>query len=183
MIATILAYFSLHEKGDLVYWAFFFLGQCLYVLKRAASAIRSKTNPIKSRSAFVGANWDILLIRFVLEIIVPFYPARHFNVATLAGWINFTLPSWISPQAHLGILGFLALGFAADAILDWVSQSEKLPVWIRNFIKEQVPQVPQQLVAVVETKTTISSVDDSQPVKETTTVTPVTAPIQEKKDI
>lgn len=131
-----------HFRWDVILWLVFFCGQCVYILKRAAMAIRSKTNPIKSRRAFLYANWDILAIRSTVEFILIFYPLRHLNMGTLASLMHFTLPSWIPTDGHLGAWGFFACGIASDVLLDWIGENDKVPNVIRQFIKENVPNVP-----------------------------------------
>jgi hypothetical protein len=132
---------SQHLTWDLALWVPFFIGQLFFVLKRAGSAIRSSTNPIKSRRAFIYANWDILSIRLFIELIFPYYPVRHLNFGTIASTFHVSLPSWIPPESRMPALGFLALGYFADSILDWISQNQKVPAWIRQLIGEQIPNI------------------------------------------
>ena len=128
---SILSLMTPHQRLDIAYWFAFFAGQCVFVLKRSAMAVRSKTNPIKTRRAYLYANWDVILIRSVIEFIIIFYPYRHgeldsvFNFVTL-GHLPFAFPQ--SPVFSL------ALGYLADSTLDWVGTLPRVPEWLRESI-------------------------------------------------
>lgn len=132
---------SVHQDWDIALWLVFFAGQCVYILKRCAMAIRSKTNPIKSRRAFLVANWDILAYRSVIEFALLFYPLRHLTVGTIAGIIHFSLPVWIPAESQVSAIGFFFIGIGADVMLDWIGESDKTPSFIKKFLQEQVPDV------------------------------------------
>jgi hypothetical protein len=120
-----------HLSQDFIYYSAFLGGQLLFVLKRAASAIRNVKNPIASRRAFIYANWDVLLIRCVLEL--PFYWAyRHYAQANdiLAHFTTWKIPLWL-PQAAIAI--FL-LGYFVDSQLDKYGASPKAPAWLKETI-------------------------------------------------
>jgi hypothetical protein len=139
-MTTIATMLSLHVQGDLAYYLLFFLGQCFYLLKRAAMAIRSKNNDVRTRRDFFSMNWDILLVRAALES--PFYWMwRHYTLSQLLAVAHV---SWTVPfsDAQGGPFSYFILGFSADAILDWVSTWENLPQWARDLIKEDVPTLP-----------------------------------------
>ena len=89
-----------HQLGDLLYYLAFLGGQFLFILKRSAQAIRSKTNPIASRRAYLRANWDVLLIRVAIEAPI-FYGYRHYDANTILGFFTawklpFAVPQKIS---------------------------------------------------------------------------------------
>ena len=133
---------STHLQGDLAYYLMFFLGQCLYILKRAAMAIRSKTNPIKSRRDFVTTNWDILTIRIILEFPIYFI-WRHYTMAQIMTWFHLTMTfPFLNGSSQGGPFAYFILGFASDTIADWISTSDSIPGWLKGWIKEQIPEVP-----------------------------------------
>ena len=124
-----------HISQDLSFYLAFLAGQLLFVLKRAASAIRSKTNPTATRRAFIYANWDVLLIRVAIELPV-YYIWRH----DLVNGILAMFTSWQLPAAfHFpqGAMVFFILGFIADSMLDWFGVSAKAPEWL----KENIPNI------------------------------------------
>jgi hypothetical protein len=122
-----------HMSQDFLYYFAFLGGQLLFILKRAASAIRSKTNPVKTRRAFIYANWDVLLIRCAIEFPIYFF-FRHYDansiLSVFTSWrVPFTLPQG-------GMMSF-SLGYIADSLLDWFGASAKAPDWL----KENIPSV------------------------------------------
>jgi hypothetical protein len=151
----------------------FFAGQCLWLLVCAAAAVRSVHNPIKRRRDYVATNWDIFLIRFSLEIV--FYVIwRHYSLNDFLALIGQT---WRVPFAGSGgPVAVFFLGFGADSLIGVVSHWNKLPTGLRSWIQERIPQVPQQIVAEVETKTTITPVATDQPATETKSTTQVLGP-------
>jgi hypothetical protein len=127
------------------------LGQLLFVLKRAASAIRSKTNPIRTRRAYIYANWDVLTIRLMLEGVV----------FVLCWQVGFTkilalFTSWQSPiKFPASPVFYFAFGFFIDAALDWYGQSSVGPAVVREFVKENVPDfITTERTTVAVTQTT-----------------------------
>lgn len=127
-----------HQIGDLLYYLAFLGGQFLFMLKRSASAIRSATNPIKTRRAYFKANWDVLLIRTAIEGPI-FYLYRHYDANTILAFFgSFRLP-FALPQ---GAMSSFTLGYLADSLLDWFGTSKVAPDWL----KENIPnlQVYQQ---------------------------------------
>lgn len=133
---------SWQHLADCGYWLLFFLGQSLFVLKRAGSAIRNPTNPIKSRCEFVAANWDILLIRMVLETVTIFWLWRHVSIAQAFAWFSVPYPAWFPAGFSSSWVAPIAVGFCSDGLFDWIGQSPKVPNFIRQFIQEQVPGLP-----------------------------------------
>lgn len=167
---------STEHLGDLLFWIAFLVGQCVWVFICACAAIRSKTNPLKRRVDYVKLNWDILAIRFFFEALLIFFPWRHIGPQDI---LKFFGQTWQWPfGSSTGPGVYLVLGVAADSLFNAVSKSKKLPEWLRQWIQEKVPQVPMEIVANVETKTTITPVDQDQPITETTTTTPVVAPVE-----
>lgn len=135
---------SPHHLGDLIYWFIFFLGECLWVFSCAAAAIRSKSNPLKTRRQYVALNWDIYLIRFACEFGI-YFAWRHVALNTILSY--FHLPYQFSPdQGGPGAGGPVAaffLGLGADVIFNTLSHWQKLPDQLRMFIQEKIPDVPQ----------------------------------------
>lgn len=129
-MASLHQYFHVHPHLTLV--MLFLLGQALYILKRAAMAIRSPLNPATSRRSFLARNWDVILIRvgaaqtgFWLWIS---YPDGLSRIAQVAGvHLDLTIPA--KPVVAL------VSGVCSDAILDWIA--EKIPA-----LKRELPAVP-----------------------------------------
>lgn len=120
-----------HLSQDVLYYLAFLGGQLFFMLKRAASAIRSKTNPIASRAAFFYANWDVLCIRCALEF--PVYMAyRHYTQANgiLHLFTTWSIPDWL-PQVPWVI--FL-LGYVVDSKADQYLMSPKAPEWLKETV-------------------------------------------------
>lgn len=178
------AFISPHQIGDVIYWTLFVAGQCVWVLICAAAAIRSKQNPIKSRSAYVAMNWDILLIRFIVEWLTIFYLWRHYSVNDLLSFFHAT---WQFPvNTGNSPVAAIALGLLADVLLNSFAKAklDKAPAWvnwIQTFLLERIPQVPQEQVATVETTTKITPVNQAIPVTETKTSVSIMAPQEEKE--
>lgn len=122
-------------------YAVFFVGQCLWVLVCAAAAIRSQHNPIKTRRAYLVLNWDILLVRFVLEI--GFFTLwTRFSMNDL---LKMTGQAWTFPfSGNGGLTAILMVGFASDSLLGAVSHWDRLPGFARTWIAERIPQLPEQ---------------------------------------
>jgi hypothetical protein len=144
------ALLSQHAIGDVGLYLCFLLGQFLFILKRAASAIRNPVNPIKSRRQFIRANLDVLSIRAALEGLIIYYPWRHIALATILGWFHIDATSgWPSEIIGTGIanglVAAIGLGYASDSALDGLSQWSKLPAWLSRWMKENIPPVPASL--------------------------------------
>jgi hypothetical protein len=118
-------------QQTLVLWVAFMAGQLLNVLKQAAMAIRNPHNPVKTRRDYVYRNWDILVLRGAVGVLL-FWTYKtwpdgltmllaHFGVQ-----FNLNLP--LIPPVALG------LGLASDFCLDWVAV--KLP-----FLQKDLPRI------------------------------------------
>jgi hypothetical protein len=138
----------------------FLAGQFLFILKRASSAIRNKTNPIASRRAFIYANWDVLLIRVAIE--APFfYIYRHYDVNTILSFFT----QWKAPFAFpQGSFPSAMLGYIADSLLDWFGASKFAPDWL----KENIPNV--QVYTARSVQTGVDSAGAPVTVEKTVTV-------------
>jgi hypothetical protein len=130
-----------HSTQDIVNYAVFLIGQWLFVLKRAGSAIRNPKSTITTRRQYVYHNWDTILIRGAIEAAAIFYPLAHFSIAQIAGFFALTVPAALGGSLS-GVVGFFFAGFGSDSFLDWLVVSGKLPSFIANFIKENVPTLP-----------------------------------------
>lgn len=130
---------SEHLQSDLWNYAAFLAGQLLFLLKRAGAAIRDPNADIKRRRDYFKQNWDTWGIRATVEF--PFfYGWKHYGLATITGFFGWTPPQWfVLPDNPLTAF---FLGYAADSLLDWLSMSPKLPSFVRNWIGENVPQMP-----------------------------------------
>jgi hypothetical protein len=125
-------------QSDLLNYAAFLGGQCLFLLKRAGSAMRNPGTNITRRRDYFRLNWDTAFIRAAMEF--PFfYGYRHYGFAHLVSWMGWTPPSWFTVPDN-PLISFL-LGYAADSLLDWLSMSQKLPGWLRSWISENVPKL------------------------------------------
>jgi hypothetical protein len=180
-LGSILDLISTHHLGDIVYWALFFLGQCIWVLICCAAAIRSTHNPIKSRRAYIKANWDIFLIRFIAEWILIYYPYRHYSLNDVLTFfhVGYQLPISMGNSP----IATIALGTGSDVILNTFAKWQGAPSWlqpVQAFILERIPQVPMEQVAIVKTTTVITPTADDAPVITKTTTAPVMGPTQEK---
>jgi hypothetical protein len=149
---------------ELLCYVAFVLGQLLFVLKRAGSAIRSKTNPIKSRREYIYSNWDVLLIRLMLEGVV-FIACWHIGFTKILSMFT----TWQSPISFPPLPPFyLFFGFFIDSGLDWYGQSNIGPAFLRQFIKENVPDV--QVYASKTTETGMDSTGAPVTIEKTVTV-------------
>ncbi len=119
--------------SDAALYAAFFAGALLFVLKRAAMAVRSKTNPIASRREYLARNWDVLLVRMGLGLPL-FWVWVHYDLTDLIkAQIGVSLPF----DVKVGAMSSFMFGFLADSVLDWLATWENLPAWIRKEIPER----------------------------------------------
>jgi hypothetical protein len=127
-----------HLLSDLLNYAAFLFGQYLFLLKRAGSAIRSPNTNITTRRQYFYLNWDVALIRGVIEGLI-FWACQHYGISSLIGLWGWSLPAWlVLPQ---NFIVYLPLGYTADSILDWISMSPKLPAFLRSWLSENVPKL------------------------------------------
>lgn len=105
------------EHSSFAVWALYLLGQCVHILKRAGMAVRSKSNSIRSRSAFVAHCWDALLVRLVLCAGLFWWlladPRSLARVLALCG-------VHLAPDFSMGLGTALIFGYFADSVLDWL---------------------------------------------------------------
>jgi hypothetical protein len=133
-----------HFTQDLLLYICFIAGQLLFILRRAGLAIRSLTNPIKTRRQFLYENWDKLLVRALAGAVLIYFPWRHISLITILGWLHIDASiGWLavlvgSGEAS-GIVATAALGYASDSLLDWLSISPKIPDWLRRWMRENIP--------------------------------------------
>ena len=118
---------------ELLFWFCFGAGQALWILALAAIAIRKPANPTKTRREYLEHNWDLLLIRAVLELPI-FFLFRHASLATLAHAVAVPWPEWLVIPNHP--MAALVIGFAADVILSFALN--KIP-GIPPALKERIP--------------------------------------------
>jgi hypothetical protein len=149
-----------HQVGDLLYYLAFLGGQSLFILKRSAQAIRSKTNPIKSRREYLKSNWDVLLIRVAIEAPI-FYIFRHYDTNTILAFFT----QWRTPfQIPQGAMTSFMLGYLSDSLLDWFGTSKVAPDWL----KENIPNV--QVYASRSVQTGVDDAGSPVTVEKTVTV-------------
>jgi hypothetical protein len=154
------AVITAHQYGDLLYYLAFVGGQALFILKRSAQAIRSKSNPINSRRAYLESNWDVLLIRMAIEAPM-FYLYRHYDVNSILAFFT----SWRAPFAFpQGAMASFSLGYIADSLLDWFGTSKVAPDWL----KENIPNV--QVYAAHSVQSGVDSTGAPVTVEKTVTV-------------
>jgi hypothetical protein len=125
-------------ESDALNYAAFLLGQFLFLLKRAGSAMRNPSTNITRRRDYFKANWDTYLIRTAIEIPI-FYGYRHYGFVHLVSWTGWTPPSWFSVPDNPLIS--MLVGYSVDSLLDWLAMSQKLPSWLRDWIAENVPKL------------------------------------------
>jgi hypothetical protein len=119
--------FGINES---VLYLAFFAGQCLYVLKRLSYAIRSTSNPIPTRRAYITRNWDLLFLRLVLGWVV-FVLWEHMDLTgMIASHWNVVVPPLLAQSPFAGLM----LGYSSDSMVDWALSSKRMPEWIRRVI-------------------------------------------------
>lgn len=125
----------------ILFYIAFLAGQGLFLLKRADSAIRNPTTTILRRRDFLYHNWVTILVRAAIELVAVFYPWQHFSTSQILAFFGWS--AWAGLTAGFSsVATAFVLGFAADSILDWISISQKTPEFLRNWIRENVPQIP-----------------------------------------
>jgi hypothetical protein len=124
------------HKLDALFALAFIAGEALFILRRCAIAIRSKTNPLRSRRDYLYLNWDALLYRVGLELGLIYWPMRHYR----------TVEAWTGNRVHVTVpqfwIVFFLLGIFADALLDWFFTLDRVPIFgwpIPAWLKEDLP--------------------------------------------
>jgi hypothetical protein len=127
-----------HLMWDLIAYGCYLLGQFLFLLKRAHSALANKSTAVTSIGSYFKYSWAPIVIRVLLEAPL-FYVLRHYPAALtyLVGMWGLTIPASVSLPNN-PITSFLA-GYAVDSLVDWASVSPKVPAVIRGWLKENVP--------------------------------------------
>src|SRR5882757_9581228 len=82
---------SPHAIEDIETYGCFLLGVAMFLFKRARIAMLSKTALVNTRWQFFKGNLDTIFIRGVLEILVVYFPARHYSIATILSLFGITL--------------------------------------------------------------------------------------------
>ena len=112
-------------------WALYLVGQILHVLKRAGMAVRSKSNALRSRVAFIAFCWDALLVRLVLcaGLFAALLTNPH-GLTKLFGMLGAGINADITVDPGTALI----LGYFADSVLDWLVSKipmlqKELPTW------------------------------------------------------
>ena len=107
----------MQQHSSALIWALYLLGQFLHILKRAGMAVRSKSNSIRSRVAFITFSWDVLLVRVVLcaGLFAALLTNPH-GVTKLIGMLGTGIPVDISVDSGTALI----FGYFADSVLDWL---------------------------------------------------------------
>jgi hypothetical protein len=129
--------FPSNIPADLLAYLAFLVGQLVFLLKRAGSAIRNPNTKITSRRQYLYQNWDTWSIRALIEF--PFfYGFRHYSLGQLTALVGWSVPSWlVIPDNPIPCF---FLGYAADSLLDWAAMSPRLPSYLKSWIGENVPK-------------------------------------------
>jgi hypothetical protein len=154
---------SPHQQTDVLYYIAFFLGQCLFVLKRADLAARSNTNGTPTKMAYLGHTWVTLLVRMVLEFVLVYYPYRHLSINDLFSSWGWHFPFQI-PQSAVGAF---CLGYLSDSLLDWMGTRQTFPgtnITIPKWLKEQVPPLTFTIQTTVVSNVTTTNTTTSKTV-------------------
>lgn len=131
-----------HVQSDVISYVAFLLGQLLFLLKRAGSAMRNPSTKILTRWDYFKNNWDTFGIRALMES--PFfYGWKHYGFASFVGLFGWHMPVWMTVPDSPFTAFFL--GYAADSLLDWVSMSPKLPEFFQRWVKENVPTMDSSI--------------------------------------
>lgn len=111
----------------ILYWAFFIIGQCLYVLLKAWRVVTSPKSPtIPTYSAYFGRYWIPLVARV--------FAASCLFILVQAGSGSFTssfAPDLFSNVKSCGLSGLCGLG--TDALLE--KFTDKVP-FFKNFLPD-----------------------------------------------
>lgn len=167
------AFFTLELITDVVYWLVFFSGTTIWFMLCAGAAVRSRHNPLASRWEYCQKNWDIFAARQLPDLCI-FWVWRHVSLSDVLGAVH--LPWGLQISGSGGFIGAILAGFFADVLIAAILKSRYVPEWARKVVQERIPELPQELVATVETTTTVKPVDESQQETTTKTITGVTGP-------
>lgn len=137
-----------HQVQDCLLYAFFLLGEMLYILKRAGFSMRAGRAP--TRAAYFYQNWDVLLFRSGIALLI-YGVVRHYSLGDILLLFHVDL-SGISALKFLYTpiesgLAFFGLGIGADGLMDWgvdwASRKEntKVPQAVKNWLTENVQHV------------------------------------------
>lgn len=137
-LASLLAW---EHIADIGYWLVFFIGQNLYVLKRADTAYSS--GKVLTRGSFLRKNWPTLVIRMMVPELVIFWIVRHVSSNVILGWFSVPVPGWIPMGTIHSWLAFFCFGFCADSGVNWLLKWQRIPEKIRLFLADQIPDVPE----------------------------------------
>ncbi len=134
-----------------VYCILFIVGQALYLLHRAAYAVRNPVNPVASRSDYIKRNWDILLYRAGLDQILfwawAVYPDGLTRLLALTGMtVKIDLP--------LNPVTVVVAGLFSEVALDTLALKVK-------FLQTEIPTVPTGGVDVKQAKAEVVKAEDS----------------------
>ena len=121
----------MNQQSTILIWLFYLLGQLLHVLKRASMAIRSKSNSLRSRAAYIAFCWDALLVRLVL--CAGLFAALLTNPRAVTKLLS-GLGVSISADIPMDPGTALIFGYFADSVLDWLVSKipmlqKDLPAW------------------------------------------------------
>ena len=119
----------------------FVFGQFLFLLKRAWSAKRNQTTAITSVGDYFRESSVPIIVRVFLEGGL-YYLLLHYHV--LLAWMvkfwGWSLPEGFNLQEYVNPVMTFFAGYVVDSAVDAVSVSSKIPQWLRDWIKENVPQ-------------------------------------------
>lgn len=121
-----------HYELDLIFFAVFLLGQATHLLMVTGTALRA--GQIISRKQYVYLNWDMLLVRTVLEAAI-YWIYRHWEVVTpiLGPYLQniLLLKSFGKSTPQVWIV-FLLLGYIADSLLNYVANLPGMPALLKT---------------------------------------------------
>ena len=134
--------------GDIAYWVVFFVGTCVWVFICATAAIRSRHNPVASRWEYFEHNWDIYAIRLVTVDLTIYLILRHYSINDALALLGQT---WKLPGSGAGVMTYFFAGLGSDSLVAFALKSKNVPGWLRKWVQEKIPELPQEVIATVET--------------------------------
>lgn len=137
-----------HQVEDCLLFIPFLLGQFVYILKRAGFSMRA--GRCSTRRAYIYQNWDIITFRLACELVLIYFPVRHFSVDQILSILHIDLSSisWLRFLANpvASPVSLFGIGIGSDGLFDWLvdwaSRSPKIPQVIKNWLTENVPPMP-----------------------------------------